>query len=340
MSVYKRSNSSVWYVDIRTPNGDRIRESTGTADRQLAEEYHDRLKTRYWEAQRLGVKPERSWQEAALRWIKETEYKADHKNDVAKLRWLDKYLGHLTLNQISRDVIDKVAAVKKKEATESTANHYLALVRAILRRAKYDWEWIDRIPKVRLFQVSQKRVRWLTHEEARRLLFELPTHLCDMAAFTLATGLRQSNVSYLRWDQVDMQRQSAWIHADQAKARRAIPVPLNEDALSVLRRRKGKHHEWVFTYNDAPVARCSTKAWYAALERAGIEDFRWHDLRHTWASWHVQAGTGTYELMELGSWSSVEMVQRYAHLDSSHLLEAASRIDGTKLTHPRLVSGL
>jgi integrase len=84
------------------------------------------------------------------------------------------------------------------------------------------------------------------------------------------------------------------------------------------------------------VARCSTKAWKAALARAGIEKtFRWHDLRHTWASWHVQSGTPLQELMELGSWASYEMVLRYAHLAADHLQGAACRIDATFLLHTK-----
>lgn len=65
------------------------------------------------------------------------------------------------------------------------------------------------------------------------------------------------------------------------------------------------------------------------LYREAIEDFRWHDLRHTWASWHVQSGTSHQELMELGSWTTFEMVMRYAHLAADHLRTAACRIDGT-----------
>ena len=79
--------------------------------------------------------------------------------------------------------------------------------------------------------------------------------------------------------------------------------------------------------------RTSTKAWKRALADAGITNFRWHDLRHTWASWHVQNGTTLQELMELGGWSSFEMVLRYAHLRSDHLLTAAKRLEGTNLTH-------
>jgi integrase len=161
-----------------------------------------------------------------------------------------------------------------------------------------------------------------------------------MAAFTLATGLRQSNVSWLRWDQVDLERRTAWIHADQSKSRRAIAVPLNEDAMRVLSHRRGIHPVFVFTYKGVPVARTTTKAWKHALERAGIEDFRWHDLRHTWASWHVQNGTSLQELMELGGWSSFEMVLRYAHLAGEHLQKAASRVDGTNLAQHRQDSNL
>jgi len=87
-----------------------------------------------------------------------------------------------------------------------------------------------------------------------------------------------------------------------------------------------------------PPSQVSTKAWYAALKRAGIADFRWHDLRHTWASWHVQNGTPLFALQELGGWASTEMVRRYAHLAADHLapyaerlsaLRAVEKVDGT-----------
>lgn len=329
MSLYKRGNT--WWVRFTAPNGERIRRSAGTEDKQLAQEYHDRLKVELWRIHRLGEKPRRTWQEVAVRWMRETDTKGDHHKDIAKLRWLDQFLRNHHLDEITRDVVDQIAAAKKVEASASTANRYLALLRAILRRARDDWEWIETIPRVRLFPEPKKRVRWITQAQAAKLVSELPPHLATMAAFTLATGLRQANVSWLRWDQVDLERRTAWIHADQSKSRRAIAVPLNEDAMRVLLQQRGTHPVFVFTYKDAPVARTTTKAWKAALARAGIEDFRWHDLRHTWASWHVQNGTSLQELMELGGWHSFEMVLRYAHLASEHLREAAQRVVSTNL---------
>ena len=127
----------------------------------------------------------------------------------------------------------------------------------------------------------------------------------------------------------------ARIHADQAKGCRAIAVRLNADAVVVLREQKGKHPKRVFAFSGRPVSKAGTKAWRAALARVGITDFRWHDLRHTWASWHVQIGTPPHILQELGGWESSEMVRRYAHLSSNHLAEHAD-----KLAQPHVVNAL
>ncbi len=147
-----------------------------------------------------------------------------------------------------------------------------------------------------------------------------------MTEFSLVTGLRQSNVTQLKWSEIDMTRAHAWVHPDKAKAKKAIAVPLNVDAMKILQQQKGTHPEYVFAYQGKPITQCTTKAWYKALVKAKIENFRWHDLRHTWASWHVQNGTTLQELQQLGAWESYEMVLRYAHLSSDHLKRAAERV--------------
>ncbi|WP_367025438.1 site-specific integrase [Methylococcus sp. ANG] len=185
--------------------------------------------------------------------------------------------------------------------------------------------------KVRLLPEPSRRVRWITPEEARRLLEELPAHLSAMARFSLERGLRRANVTGLQWSQVDLVRRCAWIHPDQAKARKAIAVPLSNGAVVVIREQEGKHPTHVFTYQGKPIQEVNTKAWRNALKRAGIEDFRWHDLRHTWASWHVQAGTPLHALQELGGWETVDMVRRYAHLSSEHLAGYVDRVSGLRV---------
>lgn len=169
---------------------------------------------------------------------------------------------------------------------------------------------------------ENKRIRWITKIEAAHLIQNLPSHLADMATFALATGLRMSNITGLEWCDVDLVRKHALIHPDQAKTKKAIPVPLNSEAVDVIRKQIGKHMKYVFVYRGKPISKCNTKAWKKGLKRAGIENFRWHDLRHTWASWHIQSGTSLQELQQLGGWASFEMVLRYAHLSSDHLKEA------------------
>jgi integrase len=115
---------------------------------------------------------------------------------------------------------------------------------------------------------------------------------------------------------MDLDSGMCWIHPDQAKGKKAIGVPLGKEAVEILRRQKGKHEERVFVFEGLPIRQVNTKAWRKALKRAGIADFRWHDLRHTWASWHIQSGTPLAVLQELGGWSDYKMVQRYAHLSS------------------------
>ncbi len=325
MSLYKRKDSSVWWLKFRH-HGQTIQRSTGTADKLKAQEYHDRLKASLWEQARLGTRPRRSWQEAVLRWLDETSDKRTHREDVVKLKWLHAHLGRLHLDEITLDIIDKIRASRLKEGTKTTANRYLALVRAILRRARDDWEWLDKVPKVKLYKESEGRERALTPEQAKQLLDELPPHLRDMVLFTLLTGLRQANVLGLEWLRVDLERGHAWIDSSTSKNRYPITVPLNQDAIEILLRQVGKHPGRVFTYKGKPITNANTRAWREALKRAGIEDFRWHDLRHTWATWHRRAGTPTHELQRLGGWRTASMVERYAHLASDHLAESAARL--------------
>ncbi|QEF73812.1 phage recombination protein Bet [Escherichia coli] len=111
-------------------------------------------------------------------------------------------------------------------------------------------------------------------------------------------------------------------------------------ACKVLRDQIGKHHKWVFVHTKAakradgtstPAVRKmridSKTSWLSACRRAGIEDFRFHDLRHTWASWLIQSGVPLSVLQEMGGWESIEMVRRYAHLAPNHLTEHARKID-------------
>ncbi len=331
MSLFKRSDSPNWWVKLNH-NGRRIQQSTGTSDEKRAREYHDKLKASLWDQERLGIKPSHSWNEAVVRYLAEMSHKASHSDDKAHLRWVDRFLGGAELKSINRDVVDRILAARQADGVaNSTVNRTMEVIRAVLRRAAHEWEWLDRVPRVRMLPEPKRRVRWLTREEADRLIAALPEHLAVMVRFSLETGLRRSNVTGLEWSQVDLARRTAWIHPDQAKARKAIAVPLSAAAVVVIREQIGKHLTRVFCFRGKPVRQVNTKTWRLVLQRVGIENFRWHDLRHTWASWHVQAGTPLHVLQELGGWECVEMVRKYAHLSSVHLAEYVDRASSLRL---------
>lgn len=328
MSLYKRDKT--WWIRFTTPDGQRIRRSARTTDREQAERFHDELKAEYWKVQIAGDRPAYSWQQAVVRWVNENSHLASIGNIKTHLRWVNTYFGNKNISDITRDDLDTITQEKLKLVSKTTVNRMLETVRAILRCAEIEWDWIESAPNVRTLKVDNRRIRWITKEEADSLLNRLPSHSSDMAGFTLATGLRAANVKGLEWSQIDMQRHVAWVHPDQSKTRKAISVPLNSEAISIIRRQIGKHDTFVFTYRGNPISNHNTKAWRKALVDIGIKDFRWHDLRHTWASWHVQSGTPLHVLQELGGWTSYEMVLRYAHLSAGHLKEYVENV-GTKL---------
>lgn len=329
MSLYKRGN--VWWMRFSTPGGGELRATTGTPDRQKAQELHDLEKATLWRQQRIGERPRYTWQQAAVKWLESNPDRKSISTVLSHLRYADGFLGDLELSAITPDRLSGLLrAYRATGVKPSSANRLLILVRAVLNAASH-WGWIDKAPYVALLNESSRRIRWLTRDEADRLLVALPAHLAAMARFTLATGLRDQNVCKLEWSQVDLDRRVAWIHGDQAKARRAIAVPLNADAVVVLREQVGQHPRWVFPYRGRAVHTCGHTGFRAALQAAGIADFRWHDLRHTWASWHVQAGTPLHVLREMGGWATLDMVLRYAHLGADHLAEHAERISGPRL---------
>lgn len=330
MALYQRDN--VWWVDI-FHQGKRVRKSTGTEIKQKAQQFHDQVKHELWSEHKIKSKPNKSWMDAVLRWLEESIHKRSMATDKFHLTWLDPHLKKCDLNDISSELIEFIA--KKREETgvkPSSVNRMLELIRAILNRAHKEWGWLNSTPVIRMRKEENKRIRWLTRQEVGRLMTELPSHLKDMAMFSLATGLRESNVTQLKWSEVDLKRGHALIHPDQSKTKRVIPVPLNKQAMEIIGAQKGKNVIYVFTYEGRPVTRCNNHAWRKALLRAEIENFRWHDLRHTWASWHVQNGTSLHELQQLGGWSNYETVLRYAHLSSTHLKEAAERVHDTILS--------
>ncbi len=324
MSLYQRGN--VYWCRWKIQQKE-IRETTGTSDFQAAQEYHDRRRAEIWRSKQLGDVPQVTWEQAALAWIDEhAQHKKSYETDIQRLRWLNDKLSGSLITQLTTDLLLQLRKLLLENKAASTANRHLAVVSAILHHAHAKGT-LASVPKIPYLPESKERFRWLTREQAIRLIDELPEHLSAMTRFALATGLRRSNITGMTWDALDAHRKIAWVWPDEAKAGKPIAVPLNSDALAVLFERNGINSRYVFTYRNQPIYHATTKAWVKALERAGIEaGFTFHDLRHTWASWHVMGGTPLEVLRQLGGWADMTMVLRYAHLSSGYVAGYADNV--------------
>jgi integrase len=320
MSLYRDEKSPHWFVSLSV-NGKRVRKSTGTAIKKQAQRIHDELKADLWQRKITG----HTWQDAMVEWL-----------TVAPRDPSDRYrLRAFTLPDLPLSDITAATFEEHLTGVPGTYNRMINLITAILNHAKSKG-WLTEVPKIQKKKTGTQRIRWLTQEEWERLRAELPDHLQAMATFAISTGLRKANVTGLEWAQVDLRRKVTWIHPDQAKAKKPIGIPLSDDALEILKAQVGKHKTRVFTYNGKPLTGIKA-AWGKALQRAGLGEwikrgdglifepnFRWHDLRHTWATWHVQSGTPLAVLQKLGGWASYSMVLKYAHFAPEYLAQFAN----------------
>jgi integrase len=328
MSLYKRENSSHYWTCFRV-NGQRVRLSTGTANKDQANEFEAAARSNAWRQTKLGDRPPYPWAAARKRWLAETTKRTKAKDEEI-LAWFDEHLRDATLQGITREVVDELRALKAEESSPATADRYMCCLRAILRKAVNDWQVLDSAPKVPMYRPRAAEPRFLTYAEFDRLIAELPAHLKLAARFAVCTGLRMRSMLSLEWSRIDMKAKRAWIPGEQMKAGRSLGLPLSKDAITVLKelRKLSPEGERVFQYRDGlgvsrPVDDCNTAAFQKAVKRAKLEPLRWHDLRHTWASWAVRNGVTLHQLMQLGGWASYSMVLRYAHLAPDHLAEAA-----------------
>lgn len=329
--LYKREGSEVWYALIYV-NGQRFRESTGLTGKKEARLKREEIKSRLI-AEHCSAKANTvSWKKACIKWLT-AEPRSD--NDRYILRALD--YDDRPLSDCTVESFEKALA----HLSNATYNRYRAIIVAVCNLSDH---------KLKLPTKTAKgvRLRFLTNEEWDRLYRELPAHLKAPALFSIKTGLRQHNCTHLRWDQIDLQGGKMWVHADESKSGKTMGFPLAPDAIDILLGQVGKSTEWVFPYHgrgrhdkDKPMAKIKT-AWQFAMERAGLGkferwvdaagnahkkwhgDFTWHGLRHTWASWHLMAGTPIEVLAELGGWDDLRMVQEhYGHLATEHLARYA-----------------
>jgi integrase len=249
----------------------------------------------------------------------------------------DTPLAEITASRISEYKAKRLAAVRKigkgeaaieRRLTAAAVNRPLTLLRHLLRLAHEEWGDLHVVPKIRTEKEPQGRLRWLTQEEAINLLAACRKSrnitLADLVEFCLFTGVRRGEALGLTWDRVDRARGVIRLELTKSGRRREVPLSSNADAV-LARRWTFAAKGYVFGSRNWNSFR---SAWEAALAVAGVDDFRFHDLRHTFASWLVQRGRTLKEVQEALGHQTVTMTMRYSHLAPDHLRAAVAVLDG------------
>lgn len=243
-----------------------------------------------------------------------------------------KRLGAYTLADLESDVINDEKLRLVNEPTHqsdtrspSTVNRYLATLSHALSVARKEWQWMDHNPfkGVSKFSEPRERIRFLSDEERAALLDSCKAsrspYLYPIVLLALSTGMRQGEITGLRWKDIDLVRGAATIKNTKNSESRF--VPLVGTALAELKRlSKIRRIETSLVFagknGESPVN--IREAWASALERAGIEDFRFHDLRHTAASYLAMNGASASEIAAVLGHKTLAMVKRYAHVSNEH----------------------
>lgn len=316
LKLFKGRHGSPNYYLRGAVRGQRVDESTGTSVRSKAEEIRAKRESELLEQSIHGRRAIATFASAALSYMEKG-------GEARYLTPLIEHFGTTKLSLIDQDAIDKCARILKPKAAQSTVNRQIHTpISSVLKHAAKRG-WVEFKPLERPRQPKGK-TRWLTVDEAQKLLRECTEHLAPLVTFLLYTGARLSEGLYLDWKDVYLHRAHVDLLDTKNGEDRGVPLhPLAVAALANLPHRKGavfrKPDGMPYPEKDDGGGQVKT-AFQGAVRRAGLKGtgVSPHTLRHTWATWFYQEHRDLARLMELGGWKSLKMVQRYAHVNSSH----------------------
>jgi len=356
-TIRKRGNS--YQIDYFDPTGKRVRKSF--KKRKVAAAELGKRVSLIAEGRYLDVKKEFK---TTLKELLD-KYTENFKSQASYKTWkrfclenFKEYFGedtllanirYLDLETYRNDLRQKITR-RGTVRTDATVNREMSCLRHILRKA-VEWEMIEASPFDQggslILKENNKRLRYLSEDEIERLLRECSIHLRRIVECALNTGMRRGEILNLKWPQV----RNGFIYLQKTKTNEARQIPINNDLAQLfkeIRRENQLQSEYVFTFRKgehtlkgkkpvrkrkgpapAPEAIESIKtAFGSALRRAGIEDFRFHDLRHTFSSHMVMRGATIKEVQEILGHKNISMTMRYAHLSQEHKKKAVNLLNG------------
>lgn len=336
--------------------GSRIQQSLETENRKLAEKFYAKALTDIqedrWFENQAKKKPFKEMVERFEMEYSEGKDYYQKARDKSIFKNLYAFFGKdCTLEDLEKKIGGYERFRKIQKAKPATILKELGVLRRMFNVARKQWKWkiSNPVSEIELPTVNNGRIRYLNQEEYERLFEALDKAdekwLQPFVVIALETGLRLSNICDLLWSEVNLNNRMIIISAEKMKNRDYFGSPLTDKAVNTLTQLTKVRSLSDHVFHDSGQKlydRKVQRTFKRVLKVARIEDFRFHDLRHTFASLHAQSGTDLFVVQKLLGHRDGRMTQRYAHLSSDYLKEAVRRLNGsvTNLLHsPKIEQG-
>ncbi|MFC2062196.1 tyrosine-type recombinase/integrase, partial [Elusimicrobiota bacterium] len=256
--------------------------------------------------------------------------KNSYTDDIYRSNILKRYFGNIYIDKITPRVIESFKARMKNRVKESTINRYLTLLKTMYNKAIV-WELVEDNPvsKVKLFKENNTVIRYLEKYEIGKLIECAPNEVIKGIIITaINTGMRKMEILNLKWADIDLERNILYIWNSKNKESRKIPI--NNVLLKFFKSYKDNidaKSRYVFLNSKGKEYRDIRKPFKKALDNAGIKNFRFHDLRHTFASHLVMNGVEIMTISKFLGHKSIEMTMRYAHLSPGYKAKAIEKLN-------------
>ena len=332
-----RNRGGIWHIEKQIL-GQAIHESTGTSNLETAELILARRIEEVRQAKIFGVRPQRSFREAATKFLEENDHLRSIGDYALHLKQLDPFIGDLPLERVHLGSLQTFIEARKRAGIKHRSiNLALATVRRVLNLAARLWRdeagltWLETPPLIQMLPLSDARKPYpLSWDEQRKLFSHLPKHLALMCLFKVNTGCREQEVCRLRWDweiQVPELDTSVFIvPGSMVKNREDRLIVLNRVARSVIEDLRGLHKDSVFTFRGNPIKKLNNSAWKKARLNAGLPQVRVHDLKHTFGRRLRAAGVPLETRKVLLGHRTGDITTHYSAPELEELIEAANRV--------------
>ncbi len=326
MGLNKMEGSPFWWYSFKS-NGKRIRKSTGLVDRRQAMEFYLLKRGEYIMGKEKNQLPALTLKKLLETYLKDYSKtnKLSYYEDCSMVKTLNNFFGDKGASEITPQIIEQYKARRRKTpvgdhfVSGARVNRELALLKQAYNKG-IDWGLVldNPVKRVKFFsEKDRSRTRYLTQEEKEKLLNLCTPLLRRIVLVALKTGMRQAEILNLKWANIDSNANQ--IVLKKTKSGKIRYIPMHPDVLEVLNGLPQKREYVFFDDNEARTWHGKRRVDFdAALDQAGIRDFRFHDLRHTFASELVMKGADIKTVSELLGHSTTRMTERYSHLSASH----------------------